>query len=108
MPADLDIDPADGEPEYIERPEFLERVGIDQRTLSRWISERILEPRLVSRGGRSRQTFTRGDANFGRALARLLEQRRGELRLQEAAAIVRAEIFPPDPGHNPAGPPLTQ
>lgn len=90
------------------RATFEERVHIDRRTLTRWISEGLLTPGRVRRDRYWMQTFTAEDVRFARALLWLLKSRRGELTLQHAAAIVRNEVAPPDPGHDPKDvPPLT-
>ncbi len=88
------------------RATFEERVGIDGRTVTRWIAEGHLTPGRARRGGNWVQTFTETDVRFARALRLLLKSRRGELTLRHAVAIVRNEVEPPDPGHDPNdGPP---
>ncbi len=90
------------------RATFEERVGIDGRTVTRWIAEGHLAPGRARRGRFWIQTFTEGDVRFARALLSLLRSRRGELTLGHAAAIVRNEVQPPDAGHDPNDvPPLT-
>jgi hypothetical protein len=90
------------------RATFEERVGVHGRTVTRWIKEGILEPGRARLGRYWVQTFTEPDVGFARALAYVLKSRRGELTLAHAVAIVRSEIAPPEPGHDPKeSPPLT-
>jgi hypothetical protein len=86
---------------FVDRPSFLKEVGIDSRTLTRWIGEGALQPRRTTRNSRVIQIFSRDNVRFGSALKVILKQHHGQLELHEAVAIVRGEaarpVVPRDP-----------
>ena len=84
-----------------DRAAFLTEVGINSRTLTRWISEGVIVPVAPHGHTRGRQAFTREQARFARGLAALLQRYKGRLRLEDAVAIVHNEVLPPDEWHNP-------
>lgn len=88
----------------LDRPAYLEVVGIASRTLTRWVVEGHLVP-TRGRSGRGRHIylFSKEQVRFGRALEAFLRTRKGEMQLADAVAVVRGEVDPPDEGwHNPS------
>jgi hypothetical protein len=95
---------------FVDRAAFLKQVGIDSRTLTRWVGEHAVTPRYARRRGHRIQIFSREQVRFGRALKAILKQHHGELRLHEAVAIVRGRaarpVRPRDPSRSaPLDPP---
>ena len=88
-------------PGVMDRETFLKKVGFDSRTLSEWIKEGILKPITIGKGGQAAQGFSDADAQFAQDVRELQRARHGELTRREAAAVVRGEMKPPKPGHDP-------
>lgn len=70
---------------------FAERVGIHMTTVRRWEALGVVTPRRDAVLGIPTLIFTEADVEFGKALAQLLDERRGELTLPQAADLVRRE-----------------
>jgi hypothetical protein len=91
-------------PERVDRRMFGQLVGIDERTVTRWVQDKVFTPARELRDGRWIQVFSRNDVRVGRAIRSLQKQRPGELTLSQVAAIVRGQLEPPELGQNPAAP----
>jgi DNA-binding transcriptional MerR regulator len=95
--------PDPGPPEgFVDRREFLKRVNIDSRTLTRWISEGIVNPRPFRRGKDHIHLFSEDDVLLGRQIKTLHLQNPGRFRLSDLAAIARGKKPFPEHGHDPA------
>jgi hypothetical protein len=86
-------DVTDGRPpeQSVSRSEYCDLVGINERTLRRWINEGVVALPLHQR-----------DVSFGRGVRALLQQYHGSLRLAHAVAIVRGDVPLPEDRPNPA------
>ncbi len=86
----------------IDGARYCELVRIHRATLSRWVKEEIIVPRLE--GSHGRQVFTQSDVNFGRALNKLLTRYPGRYALRQMVEVVRGhrEL---DEHHSPYSPP---
>lgn len=88
----------------LDRQSFLREVGISSRTLTRWVGEGYVVPATGHRDGRQVHLFSKDDAKFARALAKMLKVHKGRYRLAQAVAIVRNEMLPPELPVDPAQP----
>jgi hypothetical protein len=86
----------------INRARYCALVGIDPSTLSRWVGDKVIVPRIE--GAHGRQVFTESDVHFGRALKALLTQYPGRYALREMVEVVRGEREL-DEYHSPYSPP---
>ena len=77
--------------EVLTRRTFAERVGIHMTTVRRWEAVGLVVPTRETVLGIPTLVFTEADVDFGKALARTLAERPGQLSLTEAADIARRE-----------------
>lgn len=89
----------------VDRRTFAKLVGIHDGTVTTWVREGIVTPSTSTDNKRHPQLFSPRDVAFGRALRTLMSGRHGELKLRDAAAIVRGELELPELGHDPKKPP---
>jgi hypothetical protein len=73
------------------RSEYCDVVGINERTLRRWINEGVVALPLRQR-----------DVTFGCGLLALLQRYHGSLSLAHAVAIIRGDVPLPEDRPNPA------
>ncbi len=75
--------------EVLTRRAFAKRVGIHMTTVRRWEALGIVAPTRRDVLGIPTLIFDESDVEFGKALAKLVGERPGELSLHQAADIVR-------------------
>lgn len=88
------------EGELVDRHAYARIVGIHDATVTTWMGV-VVNPVSGRRGQYRVQLFSREDVLLGKAVRLLLENRRGELTLRQAAAIARGEEELPRAGHDP-------
>ena len=76
----------------ITRRRFCELVGIHKTTLRRWEEAGIVTPRMVPILGIDTWVFEEADVELGSGIADLVRQAPGQVSLQDAARLVRAEL----------------
>ena len=86
---------------FVDRVEFLAKVGIDSRTLTRWIREGVVNPQGRPKDGRRIQIFSDKEVSFARAVRLIQKQHHGQLNLRDAVAIVRGEAARPASPRDP-------